>query len=84
MALTEDLSMRIYNKKDAAMLNEIEAGTQDTFAFGPPLILSTAYSVTMSIRIVGCINPRAGLGLSSRGTMAIVADGRLPVLTATA
>lgn len=30
MALTEDFSMRIYNIKDEAMLNEIDAGTQDT------------------------------------------------------
>lgn len=79
MALTEDLSMRIYNKKDAAMLNEIEAGTQDTFAFGPPLILDGVLCDDVDQDRVGRINPRAGLGLVEPGHyVAIVADGRLP------
>ena len=79
MALTEDLSMRIYNKKDVAMLNEIEEGTQDTFAFGPPLILDGALCADVDLDRVGRINPRAGLGLVEPGHyVAIVADGRLP------
>ena len=79
MALTEDLSMRIYNAKDAAMLNEIEEGTQDTFAFGPPLILNGVICDKVDEDRVGRINPRAGLGLVEPGHfVAIVADGRLP------
>lgn len=79
MALTEDLSMRIYNKKDVAMLNEIEAGTQDTFAFGPPLIMDGVLCADVDRDRVGRINPRAGLGLVEPGHfVAIVADGRLP------
>ncbi|HWQ98883.1 MAG TPA: phosphodiester glycosidase family protein [Clostridia bacterium] len=79
MALTEDLSMRIYNKKDANMLNEIEEGTQDTFAFGPPLILDGVLCADVDLDRVGRINPRAGLGLVEPGHyVAIVADGRLP------
>jgi hypothetical protein len=75
MALTEDLSMRIYNKKDVAMLNEIEEGTQDTFAFGPPLILDGALCADVDLDRVGRINPRAGLGLVEPGHyVAIVAD----------
>lgn len=79
MALTEDFSMRIYNAKDAAMLNEIEEGTQDTFAFGPPLILNGVICDKVDEDRVGRINPRAGLGLVEPGHfVAIVADGRLP------
>ena len=79
MALTEDLSMRIYDKKDVAMLNEIEEGTQDTFAFGPPLILNGVPCEDVDQDRVGRINPRAGLGLVEPGHyVAIVADGRLP------
>ncbi len=79
MALTEDLSMRIYFAKDAAMLNEIEAGTQDTFAFGPPLIIDGVLCEGVDQDRVGRINPRAGLGMVEPGHfVAIVADGRLP------
>ena len=79
MALTEDFSMRIYNIKDNAMLNEIEAGTQDTFAFGPPLILNGKLCEKVDEDRVGRINPRAGLGLVEPGHfVAIVVDGRLP------
>ena len=79
MALTEDLSMRIYNKQDASMLNEIEEGTQDTFAFGPPLIMNGVLCEGVDQDRVGRINPRAGLGLVEPGHyVAIVADGRLP------
>ena len=79
MALTEDLSMRIYNKMDASMLNEIEEGTQDTFAFGPPLIMDGVPCEGVDGDRVGRINPRAGLGLVEPGHfVAIVADGRLP------
>lgn len=79
MALTEDFSMRIYNKKDTAMLNEIEEGTQDTFAFGPPLIMGGVLCPDVDQDRVGRINPRAGLGLVEPGHfVAIVADGRLP------
>jgi len=79
MALTEDLSMRIYNKKDEAMLSEIEEGTQDTFAFGPPLIMDGVLCEDVDQDRVGRINPRAGLGLVEPGHfVAIVADGRLP------
>ena len=78
MALTEDFSMRIYNAKDTAMLNEIEEGTQDTFAFGPPLILNGVICDKVDEDRVGRINPRAGLGLVEPGHfVAIVADGRL-------
>jgi len=79
MALTEDFSMRIYNIKDEAMLNEIDAGTQDTFAFGPPLILDGKLCDKVDEDRVGRINPRAGLGLVEPGHfVAIVVDGRLP------
>ena len=79
MALTEDFSMRIYSAKDAAMLSEIEEGTQDTFAFGPPLILNGVICDKVDEDRVGRINPRAGLGLVEPGHfVAIVADGRLP------
>jgi hypothetical protein len=79
MALTEDLSMRIYNKNDEAMLNEIEEGTQDTFAFGPPLVLEGQLCPDVDLDRVGRINPRAGLGLVEPGHyVAIVVDGRLP------
>ncbi len=79
MALTEDLSMRIYNAKDASMLSEIEEGTQDTFAFGPPLLLNGVLCEDVDQDRVGRINPRAGLGLVEPGHyVAIVADGRLP------
>ena len=78
LALTEDFSMRIYNAKDTAMLNEIEDGTQDTFAFGPPLILNGLLCEKVDEDRVGRINPRAGLGLVEPGHfVAIVADGRL-------
>ncbi len=79
MALTDDFSMRIYNAKDEAMLTEIEAGTQDTFAFGPPLILGGVLCEDVDQDRVGRINPRAGLGLVEPGHfVAIVVDGRLP------
>ncbi len=79
MALTEDLSMRIYFKKDPAMLNEIEEGTQDTYAFGPPLVLNGVVCEGIELDRVARINPRAGLGLVEPGHfVAIVADGRLP------
>ena len=79
MALTEDFSMRIYNAKEVAMLNEIEEGTQDTFAFGPALILNGVICDKVDEDRVGRINPRAGLGLVEPGHfVAIVADGRLP------
>jgi exopolysaccharide biosynthesis protein len=79
MALTEDLSMRIYSAKDPAMLNEIEEGTRDTYAFGPPLVLDSAVCEKVDQDRVGRINPRAGLGLVEPGHfVAIVADGRLP------
>jgi len=79
MALTEDFSMRIYSAKDNAMLNEIDAGTQDTFAFGPPLILDGKLCEKVDEDRVGRINPRAGLGLVEPGHfVAIVVDGRLP------
>ena len=79
MALTEDFSMRIYNAKDTTMLNEIEEGTQDTFAFGPPLILNSVLCEKVDEDRVGRINPRAGLGLVEPGHfVAIVVDGRLP------
>ena len=79
MALTEDFSMRIYNAQDSAMLNEIDAGTQDTFAFGPPLILNGVLCEKVDDDRVGRINPRAGLGMVEPGHfVAIVVDGRLP------
>ncbi len=79
MALTEDFSMRIYSAKDNAMLNEIDAGTQDTFAFGPPLILNGKLCDKVDDDRVGRINPRAGLGMVEPGHfVAIVVDGRLP------
>ncbi|MEA4915557.1 MAG: phosphodiester glycosidase family protein [Christensenella sp.] len=79
MTLTEDFSMRIYNAKDNAMLNEIDAGIQDTFAFGPPLILNGVLCEKVDDDRVGRINPRAGLGMVEPGHfVAIVVDGRLP------
>ncbi|MEN6339294.1 MAG: phosphodiester glycosidase family protein [Clostridiaceae bacterium] len=79
MVLTDDLSMRIYEKGDASMLNEIEDGVQATFAFGPPLILNGELCEGVDGDRVGRINPRAGLGLVEPGHfVAIVVDGRLP------
>ncbi|MDD4312879.1 MAG: phosphodiester glycosidase family protein, partial [Eubacteriales bacterium] len=79
MALTEDFSMRVYSAMDNAMLNEIDAGTQDTFAFGPPLILNGVLCEKVDDDRVGRINPRAGLGMVEPGHfVAIVVDGRLP------
>jgi exopolysaccharide biosynthesis protein len=61
------------------MLNEIEEGTQDTFAFGPPLIMDGVLCEDVDQDRVGRINPRAGLGLVEPGHyVAIVVDGRLP------
>ena len=83
MALTDDLSMRIYDAGDPAMLNEIEDGAQATFAFGPPLILDGKLCEGVDGDRVGRINPRAGLGLVEPGHfVAIVVDGRLPGYTA--
>ncbi len=79
MALTDDFSMRIYSAKDETMLNEIEEGTRDTFAFGPPLIVDGVISADIEQSRVSRINPRAGLGLVEPGHfVAIVVDGRLP------
>ncbi len=79
MTLTDDFSMRIYSAKDVAMLNEIEEGAQDTFAFGPPLILNGLLCEKVDEDRVARINPRAGLGLVEPGHfVAIVVDGRLP------
>ncbi len=79
MALTEDFSMRIYFANDTAMLNEIDEGTQDTFAFGPPLVIDGVACENVDQDRVGRINPRAGLGLVEPGHfVAIVVDGRLP------
>ena len=79
MVLTDDLSMRIYERGDANMLNEIEDGAQATFAFGPPLILNGELCEGVDGDRVGRINPRAGLGLVEPGHfVAIVVDGRLP------
>lgn len=79
MVLTDDLSMRIYERGDASMLNEIEDGVQATFAFGPPLILNGELCEGVDGDRVGRINPRAGLGLVEPGHfVAIVVDGRLP------
>ncbi|NLI52828.1 MAG: hypothetical protein GX417_00730 [Clostridiales bacterium] len=79
MALTDDLSMRIYFAKDASMLNEIEEGTQNTYAFGPPLIMDGVLCEDVDSDRVGRINPRAGLGLVEPGHfVAIVVDGRFP------
>ncbi len=79
MALTDDLSMRIYYAKDSDMLNEIEEGTQNTYAFGPPLIIDGELCENVDEDRVGRINPRAGLGLVEPGHyVAIVVDGRFP------
>lgn len=79
MVLTDDLSMRIYERGDATMLSEIEDGAQATFAFGPPLILNGELCEGVDGDRVGRINPRAGLGLVEPGHfVAIVVDGRLP------
>lgn len=78
MALTDDLSMRIYAAGDPAMLNEIEEGTRDTYAFGPPLIVDGAICEKVDEDRVSPINPRAGLGLVEPGHfVAIVVDGRM-------
>ena len=78
MALTDDCSMRIYSAGDAAMLNEIEEGTRDTYAFGPPLIVDGAICEKVDEDRVSPINPRAGLGLVEPGHfVAIVVDGRM-------
>ena len=78
MALTDDLSMRIYAAGDLAMLNEIEEGTRDTYAFGPPLIIDGAICEKVDEDRVSPINPRAGLGLVEPGHfVAIVVDGRM-------
>ncbi len=79
MALTDDFSMRIYFANDQSMLSEIEDGTRDTYAFGPPLIIDGAICENVDEDRVGRINPRAGLGLVEPGHfVAIVVDGRLP------
>ena len=78
MALTDDYSMRIYSAGDAAMLNEIEEGTRNTYAFGPPLIVDGAICEKVDEDRVSPINPRAGLGLVEPGHfVAIVVDGRM-------
>ena len=78
MALTDDFSMRIYAAGDPAMLSEIEEGTRDTYAFGPPLIVNGALCEDVDNDRVGRVNPRAGLGLVEPGHfVAIVVDGRL-------
>lgn len=79
MALTDDLSMRIYDAGDPAMLNEIEDGTRATFAFGPPLVKNGVACENVDQDRVGRINPRVGLGLVEPGHyVAILVDGRLP------
>jgi exopolysaccharide biosynthesis protein len=79
MVLTDDLSMRIYERNDATMLNEIEDGTWTTYAFGPPLILNGELCEGVDDNRVGRLNPRAGLGLVEPGHfVAIVVDGRIP------
>lgn len=79
MVLTDDLSMRIYEKNDVTMLNEIEDGAWATYAFGPPLILNGELCEGVDDNRVGRLNPRAGLGLVEPGHfVAIVVDGRLP------
>jgi len=79
MVLTDDLSMRIYEKNDITMLNEIEDGAWTTYAFGPPLILNGELCEGVDDNRVGRLNPRAGLGLVEPGHfVAIVVDGRLP------
>ncbi len=79
MVLTDDLSMRIYEKNDITMLNEIEDGAWTTYAFGPPLILNGELCEGVDDNRVGRLNPRAGLGLVEPGHfVAIVVDGRIP------
>lgn len=79
MVLTDDLSMRIYEKGDASMLNEIEDGAWTTYAFGPPLIIDGEFCEGVDQDRVSPRNPRAGLGLVEPGHfVAIVVDGRLP------
>ncbi|MPM36583.1 hypothetical protein SDC9_83182 [bioreactor metagenome] len=79
MALTDDLSMRIYDAGDLSMLNEIEDGTRATFAFGPPLVRGGVACENVDQDRVGRVNPRVGLGLVEPGHyVAIVVDGRLP------
>ena len=78
LALTDDFSMRIYDANDVAMLNEIEEGTRDTFAFGPPLIVDGVIRTDVNESRVARINPRAGLGVVEPGHfVAIIVDGRL-------
>ncbi len=78
MVLTDDLSMRIYQKEDRTMLNEIEDGAQTTYAFGPALIIDGELCENVDEDRVGWRNPRAGLGLVEPGHfVAIVVDGRL-------
>lgn len=78
MALTDDFSMRIYDANDVSMLNEIEEGTRDTFAFGPPLIVDGVIRTDVNESRVARINPRAGLGVVEPGHfVAIIVDGRL-------
>lgn len=75
MALYDDLTMRIYGKSDISADDLFESGTQNSFSFGPTLVLdgkiaASASSITM-------LNPRCGLGQVEPGHfVAIVADGR--------
>lgn len=79
MVLTDDLSMRIYDKNDRAMLDEIEDGARDIYSFGPPLVLGGTMCEGLDTDRVARRNPRAGLGLVEPGHfVAIVVDGRLP------
>ncbi len=79
MVLTDGLSMRIYNKNDRAMLDEIEDGARDIYSFGPPLVLGGTMCEGLDTDRVARRNPRAGLGLVEPGHfVAIVVDGRLP------
>lgn len=78
MVLTDDLSMRIYEKGDPASLAEIDDGAYATYAFGPPLLLNGQLCPDVDQDRVGRINPRAGLGLVEPGHfVAIVVDGRI-------
>ncbi len=77
LAIYPDMSMRIFDEWETRANILLEDGVENSFSFGPTLILDGVVNEDAKYHRIRRINPRAGIGYYEPGHyLAIVVDGR--------
>ncbi len=79
LAVYPDMSMRVFLRNKVTAEQLLDDGVEDTYSFGPTLVLDGQVYENAGRNRVSSPNPRVALGMVEPGHyVAIVVDGRLP------